>query len=338
VIEGKGWFGPVMRGTARALVLTGTTLALACGAIAEPLTPPQTSNGSPPKSVGRISIEAARVPLNPQDPAATTLGEFRYAGGLALTSPRTTLLHELSDIVITGQDRFAAVGDEGIFLEARFVLDGAGQLIGVTDASISRLLDQNGRPLVAPNADAEGLTLLPTGDRLVSFETHHRIWLYPRNGGRPQDVSSPGVPLESNAGMEALTAQPDVADDAYLVGIEESGETWSCRVRSPCVKGLTVDKPAEFGLVAMHHLPDGMTAYLLRAYDPVRMNRITLKILRGTTLIARMDLAPPMTVDNFEGMTSVPGPDGRRRFYLISDDNNRATQRTLLLAFDWQPR
>jgi hypothetical protein len=25
------------------------------------------------------------------------------------------------------------------------------------------------------------------------------------------------------------------------------------------------------------------------------------------------------------------------RFYLISDDNGSATQRTLLLAFDWRP-
>ena len=334
-----------MRGTARGLVLTGTTLALACGAIAscgrttaEPLTMPQASDGSPPASFGRISIDAAPVPLNPQDPAATTLGEFRYAGGLFLTSTQTERLHELSDIVMIGQDRFAAVGDEGILLEAQLVLDAAGQLVGITDASISPLIDQNGAALVAPNADAEGLTLLPTGDRLVSFETRHRIWLYPRNGGRPRDVPSPAGPFESNAGMEALTAQPEVGDDAYLVGIEESGETWSCRVRSPCVKGPTVDKPPEFGLVALHQLPDGMTAYLLRAYDPVRMNRITLKILRGSTLVARMDLAPPMMVDNFEGMTSVLRPDGSRRFYLISDDNNRATQRTLLFAFDWQPR
>jgi hypothetical protein len=122
------------------------------------------------------------------------------------------------------------------------------------------------------------------------------------------------VLLESNSGMEALTAQPEVADDAYLVGAEGSGETWTCRVSAGCDRGLTIDKPAEFGLVGMTHLSDGMVAYLLRAYDPIRMNRITPKILRGTTLIARMYLAPPMTVDNFEGLSSVPGADGHRRF------------------------
>jgi hypothetical protein len=50
-----------------------------------------------------------------------------------------------------------------------------------------------------------------------------------------------------------------------------------------------------------------------------------------------MDMAPPMTVDNFEGLAAVPRTDGSVRFYLLSDDNGLAHQRTLLLAFDWRP-
>jgi hypothetical protein len=53
------------------------------------------------------------------------------------------------------------------------------------------------------------------------------------------------------------------------------------------------------------------------------------------------EIRPPMTVDNFEGLAVVPaapGPDSALRFYLLSDDNAPSrTQRTLLLAFDWQP-
>jgi hypothetical protein len=232
-----------------------------------------------------------------------------------LRSRQTDLLHELSDIIITGTDRFAAVGDEGVLLEGRLVFDDAGRLVSVADANLTRLIGENGKPLIDSSADAEGLTLLPSGDRLVSFETQPRIWLYPKAGGRPRDVPSPPrVPGRSNAGMEALSAAPEIAVDAYLVGIEDSGETWTCRVTATCVKGPTVDKPKEFGLVSMSRLPGGMTAYVLRTYDPVRRNRITLKILRDTTIIARLDLAPPMTVDNFEGMTSVTGAGGRRRF------------------------
>jgi hypothetical protein len=312
-----------------------TALVLAIGAMASVWTMPQSGNNPAPASVGKIRIEAVPVPLDPQDPAVTAVGDFRYAGGVALTSSETSLLHELSDITVTGQDRFAAVGDEGVLFEGRLVLDETGRLVGVTDATITRLVGENGRPLTNPSADAEGLTLLPTGDRLVSFEVRPRIWMYPKDGGRPRAVPSPRMPSGSNAGMEALTAEPDIGSDAYMVGAEDSGETWTCRVTSRCVKGPTLDKPKEFGLVSMSRLPGGMTAYLLRAFDPVRRSRITLKILRDTTVVAHMDLAVPMAVDNFEGLTSTPGAGGRRRFYLISDDNNRPSQRTLLMAFDW---
>ena len=87
----------------------------------------------------------------------------------------------------------------------------------------------------------------------------------------------------------------------------------------------------------MERLPGGLTVYLLRAYDQVRGNRNALRIVRAAATVAEMRLAPPMTVDNFEGVAAVPRPDGSYRFYLISDDNGRDTQRTLLLAFDWRP-
>jgi hypothetical protein len=136
--------------------------------------------------------------------------------------------------------------------------------------------------------------------------------------------------------MEALTAEGGDSD-GYFVGGEESGATWLCHATAACVSGPTIDKPKEFGLVSICRLPGGLMAYLLRAYDPVHLSHIVLEIMRDTTLVARLDLAPPLTVDNFEGVTAVARPDGRIRFYLISDDNHQSSQRTLLLAFDWQP-
>ena len=90
--------------------------------------------------------------------------------------------------------------------------------------------------------------------------------------------------------------------------------------------------------MSMKRLPDMRTVYLLRAYDVVRGSRISLQIFRSNTLVARMDVAAPLTVDNFEGVAAVPRTDGGVRFYLLSDDNGDASQRTLLLAFDWQAR
>ncbi|MCA6312626.1 MAG: hypothetical protein IM632_04260, partial [Phenylobacterium sp.] len=51
----------------------------------------------------------------------------------------------------------------------------------------------------------------------------------------------------------------------------------------------------------------------------------------------RLELARPLTTDNFEGVEVLPGNEGGLRFLLASDDNFSTEQRTLLLAFDWTP-
>ena len=127
-----------------------------------------------PITSGPISIDAVPVPLNPQNPSEMAIGEFRYAGGLVLTSRQTDQLHGLSDLEVAGTDRLTAVGDLGIFLEARLVLDSAGRLVDLADARLTPLTGEDGKPLSdKADADAEGFALLPSGDRLVSFE---RAW------------------------------------------------------------------------------------------------------------------------------------------------------------------
>jgi hypothetical protein len=148
-------------------------------------------------------------------------------------------------------------------------------------------------------------------------------------------VPWPGVDLPNNGGMEALGADPESGPDAYVVGAEESGELWRCRVAGTCTRWFTVGKPEEFGLVAIRRLPGDRTAILLRAFDDRRGNRNTLEILEGNSIVDRLELAPPMTVDNYEGLAVVAGAAGGFRFYLISDDNDSSRQRTILLAFDW---
>jgi len=297
----------------------------------------QTASMEPSLRPEPIAIDAVPVPLNPQDAGMTHIGEFRYAGGVALTSTASEFMHELSDVIVTSDDRFLAVGDAGILLDGRVVLDGNGRLVGVTNTTLMHLIDEAGRRLTIGHADAEGLALLANGDRLVSFERPAHILRYPKNGGRPHEVPSPQVQFPPNAGMEALTAEGGEGD-GYFVGGEDSGATWLCHAASSCVSGPSIDKPKEFGLVSMCRVPGGLMAYLLRAYDPVQQSRIVLEIMRDTTVVARLELAPPLTVDNFEGVTAVARNGGAIRFYLISDDNHQASQRTLFVAFDWQPR
>ena len=60
------------------------------------------------------------------------------------------------------------------------------------------------------------------------------------------------------------------------------------------------------------------------------------KIRPGSALGGRLvaEFAPPLILDNYEGISAVRDQSGETHVYLVSDDNlNPAQQRTLLLMF-----
>lgn len=319
--------------------LAGLALA-ACAPTAPPPLPPAPVPPGP-----QIALVTAPVPLNPANPAQDRIGDFVYAGGVVLTSPDTSRLHGLSDLKILPDGALLAVTDDGDLFEARLQLDDGERLVGLTDGKLRPLLGLGGQPLQGKeHGDAEGLAVLPNGDRLVSFERDHRIWLYPADGGPPRPAPAPQTLFSDNEGMEALTQYPTAGHDAYLVGSEE-GETWICRAAGACARAPAQALPGlEFGLTAIAAFEDGTIAYLSRAYDPARGSRIRMTIVRrplvetgGSQVIGGLPLEAPFTRDNFEGLAAVRNSAGGARFYLLSDDNFSSSQRTLLLAFDWVP-
>ena len=292
-----------------------------------------------------IAIEAQAVPLNPQDPRQDRIGRFVYAGGVALTATQTSRLHGLSDLKVWPDGRVLAMGDESDLLEARLVLDANGRLVGLTHARLSAVKTSDGVDLHAlgdREADSEGVAEFANGDRLVSYEQHDRIILYPK-AGPPRPAPFPQITYVFNKGMEALAADPSVAPDAYRVGIEATGATFLCRLSTACAPTGSVDLEG-LQLSGLDVMTGGRIAYLLRDYKPARGNVIRLKIVGvdGRT-IDEMELTAPLTVDNMEGVAGVPRPGGAVRFYLLSDDNFGTynglptNQRTLLMAFDWTP-
>ena len=319
----------------------GLLAALLLAGCAAPMAPLP----SRPIAVGAaIQVDAEAVPLDPTDPARDRIGAFVYAGGVVLTSRETSRLHGLSDLKVTPDGQLLAVGDQSDLLEARVVLDAAGRLTGLTGATLISLKDPNGVDLYAGGQreyDSEGVARLAGGDLLVSFEQYDRILLFPKDGGRPRPAPMPDVRFTDNKGMEALVTAPDVGADAYRVGLEDSGQTFLCRLSAACVRDR--DLPLEGSeLVALDNVPGGGLVYLLRSFTPLRGNVVKLRVLdRAGRLVGQMEIARPLTVDNIEGVAAVARPGGGVRFYLISDDNfgfydGRPTgQRTLLLAFDW---
>ncbi len=320
-----------MRRTAAALA--ALLLAGCGGSVSEPATTAAPGGQA-------IEIKAEPVRLNPADHNQDRVGNFFYAGGLKLTSAQTSRLHGLSDLDVLPDGRLISVGDEGDLLKAKVVLDAAGRLAGVADAKLSALTGLDGKPLQGKdNRDSEGQALMPNGDMLVSFERRDRIWLYPPDGSPPRPVPSPDAKFPYNEGMEALAPDPARGPDAYFTGGETSGRTWTCTLTTACVEGPKVPLDVGFGLVAARRLPNGETAWLLRAFNPITRSVIDLRITDAAgKVVDDMELRQPLSVDNFEGLGVVPDQAGGRvRFYLISDDNFSKSQRTLLLAFDWKP-
>lgn len=293
-----------------------------------------------------IRIDAQPVAEWPEGAKPESPDNFRYAGGLVLTSKDTERLHGLSDLVVLPDGRMVSQSDEGDLVRGRIVLDAAGRLTGVAEATFERLngLDGQALPTGKSESDAEGLALWPNGDLMISFERHHRIWVYPAGGGPPHDVPHPDAPFPNNQGMEALALDPADGPDAYRVGREDTRETWVCRLAGGCTKSFSVPGVGEGWLTSARAMPGavlpGGWVFLLRDYNPLTQAvtvRIRITDAAGRTVDTHL-IAAPATVDNFEGVSALANPDGSVRLYLVSDDNFSSRQRTLLLAFDWRPK
>ena len=155
---------------------------LAVGACAQPVALPV----GPMAAGASIALSADPIPLNPDDLSLSRVGNFTYSGGLNITSKVTSQLHGLSDLRVLPSGALYAETDEGRFFSARLGLDSKGRLVGLKDGELTALIGVDGKPLPSKQeSDAEGLAILENGDRLISFERHHRILLYPAKGGVP---------------------------------------------------------------------------------------------------------------------------------------------------------
>ena len=327
------------------LIIGSATAALAVVTLAAQRTSDQAGRDSSETSrqSRRIELKVRAVSVDPRDPNRTRLGRFEYAGGLQLETLNTDRLHGLSDLRVGSDRHLVAIGDQGVLLEATLDLDTKGHLRGLSEVQLSPLLDTNGRPVVnKQRADAEGLAVLADGNRLISFERDHRIWLYSATGGRPwREVPKPDARLPSNQGFEALTAYRAAGDDAYLVGAE-SGRLWICHLASRCrsLPSRALPGPG-FGLSGMASYGATGVALLYRAYDLARGARAVLRLIdrplnAGGAPVDELVLDRPLISDNFEGVAIVGDSDQMFRLYLLSDDNASAQQHTYLLAFDWR--
>lgn len=242
-----------------------------------------------------------------------------------------------------------AVSDRGFLLTLlpRFE---DGRLVDVTRGEGRWLTTADGDRL-SPPADAEGLVLerAANGRRgdtrlVVSFEAPARVARHGLDGRELERLPLP-VPLDdtrayasSNDGLEAIADSPrglvvspqrplagTAAEHIHLYALE-GGTHWWMRPIDPRHSSLSDLVRAGDGVLALERVYGGPFRPFI-----VALHYLTLAAGGGEAQareILRLDSTAGFRMDNFEGVAL--HHDGRHVF-LVTDDNQSALQRTILL-------
>ncbi len=295
-----------------------------------------------------IEVDSVGRKLDAERPQLDRVGRLRAMGILELSSSDWRFGGLSGLMVSEGGTRLTAGTDEGHWFTARLEYDARGHLIGLGEAAMAPLRDPKGTRLTSKlTQDAESLTQLPGGGVLVAFEHKHRLWGYGVNGkpafgaAKPLPLP-PGVKrLPRNDGIETMATLPD---GALLVILSHAGggrDFPAFLLRDGKWQKLAYRRTPNFEPTGATALPDGSLAVLERRFSliggiAIRVRRIAAEAIRPGAVMAGEELAlfaPPLLVDNFEGIAARRGPGGETLIYLLSDDNFNAIQRNLLMMF-----
>ncbi|MES2097543.1 MAG: esterase-like activity of phytase family protein [Pseudomonadota bacterium] len=293
----------------------------------------------------RADIAIKRVPLDPADSARTTVGALTFLGGLELSS-RDGAFGGFSSMSVTG-DRFTLLSDGGNIV--RFTLDRRFRL---SAPEFGDLPAGPGLGWSKIDRDSESMALDPvSGAVWVGFERANAIWRYgPGLTAPAAHVAPPAMhDWESNGGAESLVR---LRDGRFLVIAETDSRGQATGARNALLFSGDPLAPrsgvVRFGYLPPDgydpsdavELPDGRVLVLNRriALPFTWSAKLTLvdpraitpgAILRGREIAT---LAPPLTVDNFEGL-AVTREGSATILWMVSDDNLSAVQRSLLMKF-----
>jgi hypothetical protein len=147
--------------------------------------------------------------------------------------------------------------------------------------------------------------------------------------------------VKSNGGLEAV----EQLADGRALALAEDHFVSDGRLAGWLIDGNTaarVSYPGDgyFEPTGMAALADGRVLVLERGYTAIggAKGRVMLiktpvagEAISGLRELAR--LAPPIQVDNYEGLAARDDGDGGLLLYIVSDDNFNPLQRTLLMMF-----
>lgn len=271
-----------------------------------------------------------RIAAAPADTADWWLDGVRLAGAWTLTAPDKRFGGVSA--LATDSGRLVALTDSGVSLSFAPPADRRALL----DARIADLPAGPGSPDRKSNRDSEALLAAGDGGWWVGFENRHGLWRYAAafaDGFRAVDLEGQGFPL--NQGIEGLA----LLDDGRIAAFPEGGgemlviDSRSSRLERVAIDGLGT------GVSDAVNLPDGRILIVRRPFGAggFAPEIDVLERRTGGWLarpIARLGLE---AFDNVEAIAAMPLAAGATRLWLMTDNDFRASTRTLLVALDLPP-
>jgi hypothetical protein len=303
-----------------------------------------------------VVVKVQPIALVPAQPKRNRIGRLIYRGGLHLKS-RDNRFGGLSDLSVSADGkRVLFVSDASNWVRAWLKYDDDGNLVGMDEAEIDSIRDLSGNPLEGKDGDAEGLAAEtasdPMGSVLVSFERDHRVWRYDLSKGL--DATPTSVPIGSwvdslpnNQGIEAIAVLPR---DTLLAVSETTRDSRDDIVGAleavPAQVGhggfgpisIAVEEP--YAVTSAAPDGDGGVFILERRFSFLSGFGAVIRHIPASEIRPRARLEGKVVadlsdanIDNMEGIAV--RRDGAKTFlYVVSDDNFRGWQRTLLLMFE----
>lgn len=294
-------------------------------------------------------VKVRPVALSTTDPAQRMVGALTFVEGWQLISTHRHFVG-LSGMTLTAPRRFLFASDLGALIDLRLP-EAASD---VTFNWWPLPLSPKGTDMKV-GGDIEAVSRDPvTGDLWLATEMYASLRrLSPDGKAITATVRDPALRAwPKNRGAESLAILPDRDGQGqrWIVIGEGDGHPSLMFLGSPADQGAR--KPVSFRYdpegkgrpTDIATLPDGRLLILHRDFnlfgaftsiiaiaDPSDLREGA--VLRSTTLAT---LAAPLVAENFEGIALDAGPPdqpGTVTFWIVSDDNVNAWQRTLLLRF-----
>lgn len=263
-----------------------------------------------------------------------------FRGAVAI-SPPTEAFGGLSGMVMDGPRRVIAVSDRAHWAVMDLEITD-GQLVAVSAATLSPLLNGDGEPASGRGWDSEGLARDPDGRLWVSFEGDHRVQAFasPTSPAGAERRARSWEQMGSNSGLEALATAPDGA--IWAIPERSGGADKAFPVFVISKSGISkkaLPRTSEYLPTGADFGPDGRLYITERAFSFVGGFRVRLR--RATWGAADLPLTDEILaefggasmIDNIEAVT-VWEEDGLTYALLLSDDNFNLLQRNVLALFE----